>query len=43
MEARGNPILVSKICNIHYSERLVVDCKSWTLGWESLVPPSMWC
>ena len=35
--------LVSKICNIHDLASLVVDCKSWTLGWDSLVPPSMWC
>ena len=30
-------------CYIHDSASLVVDCKSWTLGWDSLVPPSMWC
>ena len=33
--------LVSKVCYIHDSASLVVDCKSWTLGWDSLVPPSM--
>ena len=35
-EGRGNLILVSKICNIQDSPSLVVDCKSWTLGWNSL-------
>ena len=30
----GNPILVSMICDIHDSASLVVDCKSWTLGWD---------
>ena len=33
---------VSKICNIHDSASLVVDCKSWTLGKDSLVPPATW-
>ena len=28
--------LVSKICNVHGSASLVVDCKSLTLGWSSL-------
>ena len=35
-------ILVPKICNIHNSASLVVVCKSWTLGWDSLVPPTTW-
>ena len=35
---QGNFILVSMICDIHDSARPVVDCKSWTLGWDSLVP-----
>ena len=26
-----------------FSSLLRLDCKSWTLGWESLVPTSMWC
>ena len=30
-EGLGNPIRVSKICS-----------KSWTRGWDSRVPPSMW-
>ena len=30
--------LVSMICNIHDSASLVLDCKSWTLGLDSLVP-----
>ena len=29
---------VSIICNIHDSASLIVDCKSWTLEWDSLVP-----
>ena len=41
-EGLGNPILVSKICNIHDSASLVVDCNFWTIGWDSQVPPSMW-
>ena len=32
----GKSTLVSKICNIHYSASLVVDCKSLTLRWISL-------
>ena len=38
---KGNPTLVSMICDIHDSASLVVDCKSWTLGWDSLVPSTM--
>ena len=41
-EGLGNPILVSMICNINDSASLVVDCKSWTLGWDFLVPPATW-
>ena len=29
-------------CNIHDWASLVVDCKSWTLGWDSLVPSTVW-
>ena len=33
---RGKPTLASKICNVHDSASLVVDCKSLTPGWISL-------
>ena len=36
VQGQGNPTLVSKICNVHDSASLVVDCKSLTLGWISL-------
>ena len=29
----GKSTLVSKICNVHNSASVVVDCKSLTLGW----------
>ena len=32
----GKSTLVSKICNVHDSASLVVDCKSLTLLWISL-------
>ena len=35
-----------KIINHHIVEgtraSLVVDCKSWALGWDSLVPSTVW-
>ena len=37
-KGQGNPILVSIICDINNSATLVLDCKSWTLRWNSLVP-----
>ena len=39
-KGQGNPILVSTICNIH---RLLSPgcCKSWTQGWDSLVPSAV--
>ena len=33
--------LVSMIWSIHDSASLVVDCKSWPLWWDSLVPSTM--
>ena len=35
-KGQGNPSLVSMICNILDSASLVVDCKSWRLGRDSL-------
>ena len=42
-EGRGNPIQVSKICNPRRGLPSRGCCKSWTRGWDSQVPPSMWC
>ena len=35
-KGQGKSTLVSKICNLHDSASLVVDCKSLKLGWISL-------
>ena len=42
-EGRGNPIRVSKICNPRRGLPSRGCSKSWTWGWDSRVPPSMWC
>ena len=52
-EGLGNPILLSKICNIHDSASLIVDCKSWmgfprpslnvVLDFISLLPQTTFC
>ena len=42
-EGRGNPIRVSKICNPRRGLPSRRCSKSWTRGWDSRVPPSMWC
>ena len=41
-EGRGNPILVSKVCNPGRGLPSRGCCKSWTRGWDSRVSPSMW-
>ena len=41
-EGGGNPILVSKICNPRRGLPSRGCCKSWTRGWDSWVPHSMW-
>ena len=42
-EGRENPIRVSKICNPRRGLPSRRCSKSWTRGWDSRVPPSMWC
>ena len=42
-EGPGNPIRVSKICNPRRGLPSRGCSKSWTRGWDSRVPPSMWC
>ena len=41
-EGRGNPFRVSKICNPRRGLPSLGCCKSWTRGWDSRAPPSMW-
>ena len=36
IQGQGNSTSCQKICNVHDSASLVVDCKSLTLGWISL-------
>ena len=41
-KGQGNPIPVSMICNPQRGLRSRGCCKSWTWGWDSLVPSEMW-
>ena len=39
---QGNPIRVSMICNPQRGLPSRGCCKSWTRGWDFLVPSTMW-
>ena len=41
-KGQGNPIRVSMICNPRRGLSSRGYCKSWTRGWDSLVPSTMW-
>ena len=41
-KGQGNPIRVSMICNPRRGMPSRGCCKSWTRGWDSLVPSIMW-
>ena len=41
-KGQGNPIRVSMICNPQRGLPSCGCCKSWTRGWDSLVPATMW-
>ena len=41
-KGQGNPIRVSMICNPRRGLPSRGCCKSWTRGWDSLVPSTVW-